>query len=172
MNDMVFNTALAETIDDEEKKKLKANGLGYISRLLAPRNDLNAHIETLRTRALSVLTPQQQSLCSTLINLQEQLEPIQHSLHHPRPDRKTAWACISPRLNLPDKLTLYHFLNSNPMRLPTKADQRIGRPDLYLFGRAPYESVAMREEKLTALKVDNDYDEAWLGIRRQQVDMS
>ncbi|KAJ7216644.1 hypothetical protein GGX14DRAFT_391443 [Mycena pura] len=151
LNDIVFDTRRPDTIDDNEKEKLKANGLGYISRLLAPGTDLDAEIQALRSHALSVLTSKQQSLCLSLMILQDQIKPSRHSLHHPRPDIITAMTLISPCLTSQDQSTLWHFLSSNPTRLPTSEDEKKWSSDLYLFEGATYEPVAEQGKRLSSL---------------------
>ncbi|KAJ7709180.1 hypothetical protein B0H14DRAFT_3642249 [Mycena olivaceomarginata] len=118
-----------------EKETLKSHGLGYLSQLLDPPQNLPSDVDALRLKAFNILSPQQQRLCRGLLDVQES-DGRRNFLHHPPPDRDTAMDRVGDFLDDEDQKTLRKFLKTDPKRLPSRRERtRVADPDLFLFAR-------------------------------------
>ncbi|KAJ7925987.1 hypothetical protein B0H13DRAFT_1974132 [Mycena leptocephala] len=154
-----------------EKKSLKSHGLGYLSRLLDPPQDLPNHINALRLKALGILSPQQQHLCRVLVDVQES-NGERHFLHHPRPDRDTAMDRVGEYLDEESKHTLHDFLDTDPKRLPSRRERtQVVDADLFLFAESgKYKNVATQKSDLEDLKTERADTKAYLeALERETV---
>ncbi|KAJ7193324.1 hypothetical protein GGX14DRAFT_577316 [Mycena pura] len=139
-NDIIFDTqrttnGIQVVLTQDEKVLLKYYGLNYITRLLWPPIDLEVDADQLRLRALNILNVEQQRLCYRLLELLDTVKGKHNDLHHPRPDRATAYSCLSNYLDPSQCEALDSFLEQNPRRLPMYEDLFEEDPDTLLFAR-------------------------------------
>ncbi|KAJ7070579.1 hypothetical protein C8F01DRAFT_1106918 [Mycena amicta] len=174
-NDFVFDPERPASGPEEviltvdEKAILTSSGLIYLTQLLNPPNDLPARVDTVRLRALSILSPQQQDLCRVLVTLQDS-NTKQNFIHHRRPDRTTVMDRLDPFLDDEEKSTLRAFLDTNPERLSSRRAQiQDADEDLYLFApEGSYKNVAKQKQDLEGLKAEIAESEAYLLLLEQR----
>ncbi|KAJ6606226.1 hypothetical protein DFH09DRAFT_4369 [Mycena vulgaris] len=168
-NDMVFDVSRARRAPDEPvlsrgtKKILKANGIGYLTVLLAPprgMNSLTAEAKTARKKALRILTDEEQKLCRILITNLKQGRGLRNWQQYPPPDRETALDRIKG-IEIGDASidVLEKFLATNPKRMPKKGEA-YDEPTLLLFSSPDsYTNVACRRRELEVLKAEEAEEE-------------
>ncbi|KAF8217061.1 hypothetical protein K438DRAFT_1748175 [Mycena galopus ATCC 62051] len=153
------------------KEKLQSYGLGYLSRLLDPPEEIPDDIDTLRREVLQILSPEEEHLCRLLMKVQESSDG-RHFLHHPRPDRATAMDRARNFLDDEAQRTLDDFLNTDPKRLPTRRERRFNlNADLSLFGEeGTYTNVATQREDLEDLMTEKADTESYLEVLRKEAE--
>ncbi|KAJ7702588.1 hypothetical protein B0H14DRAFT_3030858 [Mycena olivaceomarginata] len=162
LNDIIFDTrrkktvASAPSMTSEAKKLLKANGLRYITHLLNPPlknpdgEDLSDEVHGARIAALSILSAEQLSLATALVDKLLKEKQVRNAAQHPKPDRQTTLA-RTVDLKRKDHDALRDFLATDPKRLPLREDGPA--TDLHLFCR------------------DGDYvsvDNRWKGLEKKK----
>ncbi|KAJ6559964.1 hypothetical protein B0H19DRAFT_1375896 [Mycena capillaripes] len=146
---------------NNEKEYLKSVGMNYILKLLDPpssilkranANNSRKKLDSAITKALSLLTKQEQELCRKLYD-KRQGKDKHNKQQHCKPDVATAIARIETML--PEQPHLYPvltaFLNSDPQRIRSEGEGV--DVDLSLFAsRGTYKSVAEQRVELAKLK--------------------
>ncbi|KAJ7692980.1 hypothetical protein B0H14DRAFT_3662611 [Mycena olivaceomarginata] len=152
-----------------EKETLKSHGLGYLSRLLDPPQNLPSDVDALRLKGFNILSPQQQCLCRGLLDVQGS-DGQRNFLHHPRPDRDTAMDRVGDLLDDEDQNTLREFLKTDPKRLPSCQERtQVAHPDLFLFAReGEYKNVTAQKVDLENLRAERADTAAYLEALEQK----
>ncbi|KAJ7916818.1 hypothetical protein B0H13DRAFT_2322921 [Mycena leptocephala] len=175
-NDIVFAfqpVGGRRVLNSADREYLKEKDLGYITRLVdvpsgvrtkAKKDRCWSKLDGARTRALCILSTDEQKLCEQLTNRLKDGRDPRNAQQHPKPDAATAVArtCdIEPSLHH----VLVDFLATNPTRRRLQKDGP--NADLRIFApQGTYKSV--KEQKTEFEKLKKELEELKLRIAEEK----
>lgn len=116
--------------------------------------DFSDEVHHARNAALSILSAEQLSLATALVEKLPKEKHVRNLEQHPKPDRQTTLARMDD-LKPKDRHTLRKFLATDPKRLPLREDGPA--TDLHLFCRdGEYVSVDNQRQVLEKKKQERD----------------
>ncbi|KAF7352145.1 hypothetical protein MVEN_01177700 [Mycena venus] len=141
-------------LTQDEKDTLKRSGLGYVTQLIKPPAYVKADADTLRLKALGILSTHQQRVCRALMDKLDKRRIQRNQDHHPRPDLTTALARVGTLPN-DGHLLLRQHLTEDVKRLPLHHERDRTDVDLRLFAPpGEYKTVIQQRQELLELKVN------------------
>ncbi|KAJ6470751.1 hypothetical protein C8R47DRAFT_751079 [Mycena vitilis] len=129
-------------LNEETKKLLEANDMGYIMRLFENhRSERPDNVKAARDQALRILSPEEQAICQVLTQEMWEIRSRRNALQHPDVDRATVLRRMHD-IDLPCLPALAELLVSDPG----------ASTDLRPFGRSEtYRSVDQHRQELATL---------------------